>query len=95
MFKYKISEELCNFIGVPYGTKKSQADITRYICIYIKEHNLNKPTNRRIIIPDEKLKNILKINNEEEVTFFILKRLISHHFPTTYENKKQRSINDI
>ena len=88
MFKYKISEELCNFIGVPYGTKKSQIDISRYICIYIKEHNLNKPTNRRIIIPDEKLKNILKINNEEEVTFFILQRLISHHFPTTYENKK-------
>ena len=85
MFKYKISEELCNFIGVPYGTKKSQADITRYIYIYIKEHNLNKPTNRRIIIPDDKLKKILKINNEEEVTFFLLQRLISHHFPTTHE----------
>ena len=70
MFKYKISEELCNFIGVPHGTEKSQADITRYIIIYIKEHNLNKPTNRRIILPDDKLKNILKINNEEEVTFF-------------------------
>ena len=77
----KISDELCDFIGVPHGTEKSRTDITRYINAYVKEHNLNKPTNRRIILPDDKLKNILKINNEEEVTFFILQRLISHHFP--------------
>ena len=77
----KISDELCDFIGVPHGTEKSRTDITRYINAYVKEHNLNKPTNRRIILPDEKLKNILKINNDEEVTFFILQRLISHHFP--------------
>ena len=77
----KISDELCDFIGVPHGTEKSRTDITRYINAYVKEKNLNKPTNRRIILPDDKLKNILKINNEEEVTFFILQRLISHHFP--------------
>jgi chromatin remodeling complex protein RSC6 len=77
----KISDELCDFIGVPHGTEKSRTDITRYINAYVKEHNLNKPTNRRIILPDDKLKNILKINNNEEVTFFILQRLISHHFP--------------
>jgi chromatin remodeling complex protein RSC6 len=48
----------------------------------VKEHNLNKPTNRRIILPDEKLKKILNVKDDEEVTFFILQRLISHHFPT-------------
>jgi chromatin remodeling complex protein RSC6 len=78
----KISDELCDFIGVPHGTEKSRTDITRYINAYVKEHNLNKPSNRRVILPDEKLKKILKINNEEEVTFFILQRLISHHFPS-------------
>ena len=79
----KISDELCDFIGVPHGTEKSRTDITRYINAYVKEHDLNKPTNRRIILPDEKLKKILKINNNEEVTFFILQRLISHHFPAS------------
>ena len=78
----KISDELCDFIGVPHGTEKSRTDITRYINAYVKEHNLNKPTNRRVILPDEKLKKILKINDGEEVTFFILQRLISHHFPS-------------
>lgn len=77
----KISDELCDFIGVPHGTEKSRTDITRYINAYVKEHNLNKPTNRRVILPDDKLKAILKINEGEDVTFFILQRLISHHFP--------------
>ena len=78
----KISNELCDFIGVPHGTEKSRTEITRYINAYVKEHNLNKPTNRRIILPDEKLMKILKTTNDEEVTFFILQRLISHHFPS-------------
>lgn len=78
----KISNELCDFIGVPHGTEKSRTEITRCINAYVKEHNLNKPSNRRIILPDEKLKKILKTTNDEEVTFFILQRLISHHFPS-------------
>lgn len=77
----KISNELCDFIGVPHGTEKSRTDITRYINSYVKEHNLNKPTNRRVILPDDKLKAILNVKDGEEVTFFILQRLISHHFP--------------
>lgn len=78
----KISNELCDFIGVPHGTEKSRTDITRYINSYVKEHNLNKPTNRRIILPDDKLRAILNVKDDEEVTFFILQRLISHHFPS-------------
>jgi len=78
----KISNELCDFIGVPHGTEKSRTDITRYINSYVKVHNLNKPTNRRIILPDDKLRTILNVKDDEEVTFFILQRLISHHFPS-------------
>jgi chromatin remodeling complex protein RSC6 len=78
----KISDELCDFIGVPHGTEKSRTDITRYINSYVKEHNLNKPSNRRIILPDDKLRSILNVKDGEEVTFFILQRLISHHFPS-------------
>jgi chromatin remodeling complex protein RSC6 len=77
----KISEELCEFIGVPQGTEKSRTDITRYINSYVKEHNLNKPDNKRIILPDEKLKKILNVKEGDVVTFFVLQRLISHHFP--------------
>lgn len=77
----KISDELCDFMGIPHGTEKSRTDVTRHINSYVKENNLNNPANRRIILPDDKLKSILNIKDGEDVTFFILQRLISHHFP--------------
>ena len=77
----KISDELCDFIGEPRGTEKSRTDITRFINAYIKEHNLNKPENKRFILPDDKLRKILNVDANEEINYFILQKLISHHFP--------------
>ena len=77
----KISDELCDFIGEPRGTEKSRTDITRFINAYIKQHNLNKPENKRFILPDEKLRKILNVDAKEEINYFILQKLISHHFP--------------
>jgi hypothetical protein len=39
----KISDDLCDFIGVPNGSEQSRTDITRFINSYVKEHNLNNP----------------------------------------------------
>ena len=77
----KISDELCDFIGEPRGTEKSRTDITRFINAYIKEHSLNKPENKRFILPDDKLRKILNVDATEEINYFILQKLISHHFP--------------
>ena len=79
----KISDELCDFIGVPHGTEKSRTDITRFINAYVKEHNLNKPENKRFILPDTKLKKILNVGDSDEINYFILQKLISHHFPAS------------
>lgn len=77
----KISDELCDFIGVAKGTELSRTDITRHINSYVKEHNLNNPENRREFFPDKKLKSILNVKDGEKVTYFVLQRLIAHHFP--------------
>ncbi len=77
----KISDELCDFIGVAKGTEQSRTDITRFINSYVKEHNLNNPQNRREFFPDKKLKAILNVKDGEKVTYFVLQRLIAHHFP--------------
>jgi len=77
----KISDELCTFIGVDKGTELSRTDITRHINSYVKEHNLNNPENRREFFPDKKLKSILNVKDGEKVTYFVLQRLIAHHFP--------------
>jgi chromatin remodeling complex protein RSC6 len=77
----KISNELCKFVGLPEGSERSRTDITRFINAYVKEKNLNNPENRREFFPDEKLRAILNITDKEKVTYFILQRLIAHHFP--------------
>lgn len=84
----KISDELCEFIGVPLGSEQSRTDITRFINSYVKEHNLNNPQNRREIFPDAKLKKILNVSDNDKVSYFVLQRLISHHFPPS-QNKMQ------
>ena len=85
----KISDELCDFIGVPHGTEKSRTDITRFINTYVKEHNLNKPENKRFILPDDKLKKILNVGDKEDINYFILQKLISHHFPPSASKQAQ------
>jgi len=81
----KISDELCDFIGIPRGTEQSRTDVTRFINAYVKQHNLNNPANRREFFPDKKLDAILNVKENvkdgEKVTYFVLQRLISHHFP--------------
>lgn len=77
----KISDELCDFMGIARGTEQSRTDITRYINSYVKQHNLNNPQNRREFFPDKKLKAILNVKDGEKVTYFVLQRLIAHHFP--------------
>lgn len=90
----KISDELCDFLGVPHGTEKSRTDVTRFINAYVKEHNLNNPANKRVILPDAKLKSILNVKDDEEVTFFILQRLISHHFPLSLSKMNANAANN-
>ena len=87
----KISNELCDFIGVAHGTEKSRTDITRFINAYVKGHNLNNPENRRFIIPDAKLKAILNVKDGEEINYFILQKLISHHFPPSASKQTARA----
>jgi chromatin remodeling complex protein RSC6 len=76
----KISDEMCDFLGVDRGTELSRTDVTRKINAYVKEHSLNKPDNKRIILPDPKLKKILGVTGNEEVSFFVLQRYIKNHF---------------
>lgn len=76
----KIVDELCDFCGVARGTKMSRTDVTRCINSYIKEKNLNKPENKRIIIPDDKLRTLLKLNVGDEVNYFKVQSFISPLF---------------
>lgn len=75
-----ISPELAKFLSVNTSELLARTDVTKRINVYIKEHDLQNPSNRRIILPDLKLGKLLK-NGDEEVTYFNLQRYMKIHFP--------------
>ena len=46
----------------------------------LREHNLQDPSNGRKIIPDGKLKKLLKLQKNDELTYFNLQKYMSPHF---------------
>ena len=76
----KISVELASFLGKPNGTEMARTQVTREINTYIRAHNLQDPKNGRIILADESLRKLLKLKEEDELTYFNLQRFMSPHF---------------
>jgi chromatin remodeling complex protein RSC6 len=77
----KISDTLCEFLGKDTGTEVARTEVTQHIIDYIKMHDLQYPENRKIIKPDKKLKELLCVEDNEEVTYFNLQRYMNKHFP--------------
>lgn len=75
-----ISKELASFLGKPVGTEMARTEVTREINQYIRSHKLQDPNNGRIINADTKLRKLLKLKKEDELTYFNLQRYMSPHF---------------
>ena len=76
-----ISEALCKFLNKPSGTKMARTDVTKEVNNYIKSHNLQNPENKKKITPDLTLKNLLKINDDDTLTYFSMQKYLKDHFP--------------
>ena len=58
----------------------ARTQVTREINKYIVEHKLQDPSNGRKINADSKLRKLLKITKEDELTYFNLQKYMSPHF---------------
>jgi chromatin remodeling complex protein RSC6 len=75
-----LSPELCAFLGMPVDTQLARTEVTKKINAYVKEHSLNNPENKKIIVPDAKLGALLSVPNAETLTYFNLQRYMKVHF---------------
>lgn len=75
-----VTKELCDFLNKEDGTKMARTDVTKALIEYIKENNLKSIENGQIIHPDEKLKILLGVGENEEVTYFTLQKYMNKHF---------------
>ena len=74
----RISEELCKFLDSPPGTLLARTEVTKKLNEYIKSNKLQRPVDRRIVDPDEKLASLLGTSNG--FSFFELQGLMNRHF---------------
>lgn len=75
-----ITDELATFLGKSSGTEMARTEVSKEINQYIRENKLQDSANGRIIRPDSKLKKLLRVGADEELTYFNLQRYMKHHF---------------
>jgi chromatin remodeling complex protein RSC6 len=75
-----VTKELCNFLNKDEGTKMARTEVTKLISSYIKENNLGNTIDKRNINPDNKLKQLLNVSDDETITYFNIQKYMNQHF---------------
>ena len=78
----KVTKELCEFMNKKEGTEIARTEVTRALVKYIKNNNLENTTNSQEIFPDDKLKFLLGIDGNQELTYFNIQKYMNKHFIT-------------
>lgn len=76
----RISNELCDFMNIDQGSKRARTEVTQYLIQYINDKNLQNENNKRIINPDQKLKSLLDVQENEQVDYFNIQKFMNKHF---------------
>jgi chromatin remodeling complex protein RSC6 len=78
----KMSAELSAFFDMPAGSLMARTDATKGITKYVREHTLQRADNKRFIEVhrDAKLKKLLKVPDDVELSFFNLQTFMTKHF---------------
>lgn len=75
-----VSDQLADFLKIPRGSLLPRMDVTRKINEYIRENNLQNPSDRRKIVPNAELHAILGTTAESEVSYFNYQGFLKGHF---------------
>jgi chromatin remodeling complex protein RSC6 len=78
-----LTDELCAFMGLKAGDKRSQTEVTKFISEYVKSHNCFDPTFKRRILPNAALAKLLRVDDKTEVTYLNLQKFLKVHFKKT------------
>lgn len=75
-----ISDQLADFLQVPHGSQLPRMEVTRRINEYIRANNLQDPTDRRKIIPNDQLHALLGTTADTAVSYFNYQGFLKGHF---------------
>jgi len=76
-----VSDEMRKFLGLKKDELISRTDVTKRIHEYCKAKDLQNPADKRHIKADAPLRKLLKMNKDDDLTFFNLQKFMKVHFP--------------
>jgi len=79
----QLSDELCDFLKIPRNSERARTEVTRMINDYIKQKNLQDPSDKRNIRADDSLRKIMNLKDNDVLSYFNLQKYIKHHFVRT------------
>ena len=81
----KISDKLRDFLGLSDGELVSRSSVTRAINQYVKDNGLKHPDTGRVLVLDQKLRDLLEPPVDVQVTFLNLQKYLSPHYTKVVE----------
>ena len=78
-----LTPELCTFMGIAAGSKRSQTEVTKFVSEYVKAHSCFDPNFKRRILPNAALAKLLRVDDKTEVTYLNLQKYLKVHFQKT------------
>ena len=76
-----LSDELCKFLKLDKGSKMARTEVTQKVNEYIKANKLQNQDNKKKILPDNVLSNLLKVTDKDDLTYFSMQKYLKDHFP--------------
>jgi chromatin remodeling complex protein RSC6 len=86
----ELSKELCDFLNKPYGTHLARTEVTTLLNKYIIDNDLQDKETKRIIKPDTKLKSLLELNDNHELTYFNIQSFMNKHYIHSLSNEEEK-----
>ena len=77
--KQKVSDKLRAFLGLKKSELISRSEVTKAINKYITDKGLKHPDNGRVLVMDDKLKNLLE-PGDTQATYLNLQKFLSPHY---------------
>tara|TARA_B100001093_G_scaffold281608_1_gene269039 strand:- start:695 stop:1408 length:714 start_codon:yes stop_codon:yes gene_type:complete len=77
-----LSKEMADFTGWDPKGLHSRVDVTKFLCNYIKENDLQNHSDRRVILADDKLASLLGWDKKSDVdlTYYRMQTQMKNHF---------------
>ena len=76
-----VSDDLRQFMGLKEDELVARVDVTKFITKYCQSNGLQNESDKRILLPDDKLQTLLQVDKTVELTYFNLQKYLKYHFP--------------